>query len=283
MATAKVRGLNINYEIVGDKGPAVALFTGGRRGYDEFVPLGKKIAANGYRVFLHDRRNTGASDMLLDDKEVEEAVWADDLVELLRQHNALPAFVGGSSSGARTAMMTYLRHRDAVRALLLFRVTGGAFAAGRLPENYYGQFITAAQQGGMAAVCATEAYQERIKANPANKEKLMAMDPQRFIAIMSKLKKLFEDGANLPVMGISEAELKSMKVPTIVIPGNDKTHSSVSGRIAQKMIPGAKLHELPIKDQDVPLVPFEEWAPYEAEITKVFVDFKRQVEGARVA
>src|SRR6185312_15816672 len=105
--------------------------------------------------------------------------------------------------------MTYLRHRDAVRALLLFRVTGGAFAAGRLPENYYGQFITAAKQGGMAAVVATEAYQERIKANPANKEKLMAMDPQRFIAIMSKLKSLFEAGANLPVMGVTEAELKS--------------------------------------------------------------------------
>jgi pimeloyl-ACP methyl ester carboxylesterase len=283
MATAKVRGLNIHFEIIGDKGPAVALFTGGRRGYDEFIPLGKKIASYGYRVFLHDRRNTGASEMLLDDKEVEEAVWADDLAELLRQHNALPAFVGGSSSGARTAMMTYLRHRDAVKALLLFRVTGGAFAAQRLPENYYGQFITAAKEGGMAAVCATEAYQERIKANPANKEKLMAMDPQRFIAIMSKLKQLFEAGANLPVMGISEAELKSMKVPTIVIPGNDKTHNSASGRVAQQMIPGAKLHQLPLEDVDLPLVPFEDWAPYEDEIAKVFVEFMRQVEAAKVA
>jgi len=283
MPIAKVRGVSINYEIIGDKGPAVALFTGGRRGYEEFIPLGKKIAANGYRVFLHDRRNTGASELLLDDKEVEEAVWADDLVDLLRQHNALPAFVGGSSSGARTAMMTYLRHRDAVKALLLFRVTGGAFAAGRLPENYYGQFITAAKQGGMAAVCATDAYQERIKANAANKEKLMAMDPQRFIAIMSKLKSLFEAGANLPVMGITEAELKSMKVPTIVIPGNDQTHNSASGRVAQQMIPGAKLHQLPLKDQEVPLIDYKEWAPHEDEITRVFVGFMREVEGAKVA
>jgi hypothetical protein len=35
-----------------------------------------------------------------------------------------------------------------------------------LPENYYGQFIRAAKAGGMAGVCATEQYQERIKANP---------------------------------------------------------------------------------------------------------------------
>ena len=112
MATAKIRGLYSNYEIVGDSGPAVALFTGGRRGYDEFLPLAKKIAANGFRVFLHDRRNTGASDLVLDDKEVEEAVWADDLVELLRQHNALPAFVGGSSSGARTTKKRFTSSRS---------------------------------------------------------------------------------------------------------------------------------------------------------------------------
>ena len=46
-------------------------------------PLARKIAAEGFRVLLHDRRNTGASDMLLDDKEVEEIVWADELRELL--------------------------------------------------------------------------------------------------------------------------------------------------------------------------------------------------------
>ena len=31
------------------------------------------------------------------------------------------------------------------------RVTGGAFAAGRLPENYYDQFIRAAEEGGNLA------------------------------------------------------------------------------------------------------------------------------------
>ena len=283
MPFAKVRGLNINYEIVGNSGPAVTLITGGRRGYDEFVPLAKKIAANGFRVFLHDRRNTGASDMLLDDKEVEEVVWADDLNELLKQHRVLPAFIGGSSSGARTAMLFCIRHPESVRALLLFRVTGGKFAAERLPENYYGQFIRAANEGGMAAVCATDAYKERIAANPANRDKLMQMDPKRFVAIMTKLRDLFAAGANLPVMGVTQAELDAIKAPTIVIPGNDKTHSSESGRVAHRMIPGSVLHELPIADQDVPLIPFDEWAPYEPEITRVFVDFMRKVDAREAA
>ena len=51
MATANVRGLNINYEIVGEVGPAVALVAGGRRGYQELVPLADKIAAKGFGYF----------------------------------------------------------------------------------------------------------------------------------------------------------------------------------------------------------------------------------------
>lgn len=277
MPTTQIRGLNINYEIIGDDGPAVALITGGRRGYAEFVPLARRIAAEGFRVFLHDRRNTGASDMLIAADEVEEAVWADDLDELLARHDAQSAFIGGSSSGARTAIMFCLRHPESVRGLLLLRVTGGPFAAKRLPENYYGQFIRAAKEGGMAAVCATDAYRERIDENPANREKLMNMDPEAFIDAQSRLLELFEAGANLPVMGVTEAELGSIKAPAIVIPGNDNTHSSESGRTAHRMIPGSELHELPITDQDVPLIPYGEWAPYEEEITSVFAGFMRRV------
>lgn len=277
MANATVNGININYEIIGDDGPFVTLITGGRRGYAELIPLAGKIAANGFRVLLHDRRNTGASDMSFEKgDQVEEATWADDLCELLRQHDALPAFVGGSSSGARTAMLTAIRHPEAVRALLLMRVTGGAFAAGRLPENYYNQFIRMAEEGGMAAVCATEQYQERISANRASEGVLMNMDPAEFIRVMSQWRDLFIAGADLPVMGVTKEELDGIKMPTIVIPGNDNTHSSESGRIAHRMIAGSKLHQLPIEDQDLPLIPYDEWAPYEAEITDVFVDFMRQ-------
>ncbi|MPY71133.1 MAG: alpha/beta fold hydrolase [Alphaproteobacteria bacterium] len=279
-ATAKIRGLNINYEIVGDDGPWVALITGGRRGYGELVPLAKKIAAEGFRVLLHDRRNTGKSDMLLDDAEVEEIVWADDLRALLGRLDAVPAFVGGSSSGARTAMLFCLRHPEATRALLLLRVTGGEFAANRLPENYYGQFIRAAKEGGMAAVCATEAIQERIGENPASREVLMAMDPARYIDIQENLLALFVAGADLPVMGVTPEQLGSIRAPTVVIPGNDNTHSRESGLTAHKMIPGAELHELPISHQDVPLIPFPDWAEHEPEICRTFVDFMRRVEAA---
>jgi hypothetical protein len=128
----------------------------------------------------------------------------------------------------------------------------------------------------MAAVCATEQYRERIEANPANRDTLMNMDPEDFIDVMSRLRDLFVAGANYPVMGVREADLATMKIPAIVIPGNDNTHASASGRTAHRLIPGSELHELPIEDQDVDLIPFGEWAPYEDEITRVFVDFMRR-------
>jgi pimeloyl-ACP methyl ester carboxylesterase len=273
-----IRGVNINYEVIGEAGPWVALITGGRRGYAEFVPFAHKIAAKGFRVLLHDRRNTGASDVLIEGEEGEEELWADDLVLLLKHLKALPAFVGGTSSGARLSMLVYLRHREAVKALMLMRVTGGAFAAGRLPDMYYGQFIHAAEQGGMAAVCATEQYQERIKANPANRDRLMAMDPKKYIAVMKHWLDIFQQGPRAPVLGMTEESLRSIKVPTLVIPGNDKTHDSSNGIAAAGLIEGSVLHRLPIEDLDEPLIPFTAWAPYEAEMATVLSDFMHGVK-----
>jgi pimeloyl-ACP methyl ester carboxylesterase len=277
MPVLNIRGVNINYEVAGDGGPWLALVTGGRRGYAEFIPFARKIASRGFRVLLHDRRNTGASDVLIEGTQGEEEIWADDLVLLLERLGARPAFVGGTSSGARLSMLVYLRHPQAVRALVLMRVTGGDFAAGRLPEMYYGQFIRAAEQGGMAAVCATEQYQERIAANPANRDRLMAMDPQRYIAVMRHWLDIFLRGPRKPVLGMTEEALRSIRVPTLVVPGNDNTHASANGVAAAALIPGSELYSLPIEDQDVPLLPFSDWAPHEELLADVLAGFMNKV------
>lgn len=278
MPIADIRGVKINYQVFGDKGPWLALITGGRRGYKEFIGLAGLAAAAGFRVLLHDRRNTGASEIVIDGDEGEEAIWADDLHLLLGQRNSGPAFIGGASSGSRTALLFYRRHPEMVRALLLMQLTGGLFAAGRLPENYYGQYIRAAEEGGMAAVCATEMYQERIAANPANRERLMNMDPARFIVVMKQWLGIFMAGPKDPLIGISEDELRAIKVPAIVIPGNDKTHSAVNGLAAQKLIPGSRLFQLPIESQDVPVIQFSQWTEHEPLIAKALTEFMHEVQ-----
>jgi hypothetical protein len=163
---------------------------------------------------------------------------------------------------------------------MLLRVTGGAFAAGRLPENYYGQFIRAAEQGGMAAVCAMDQWKERIAANPANGRYLAQLPARQFIDVLKRWNEIFVAGVHLPVMGVSEDELRSVKVPTIIIPGNDKVHSSASGVAAHRGIAGSVLHQLPIEDRDIALIPFPEWNPYEDEIARVFAEFMQHTVAA---
>jgi len=273
MPISKINGVNINWRAVGDRGPWLVMTTGGRRGHDEFVPLAEKIAAYGCRVMLHARRNTGASDILIEGDEGEEVIWTRDMYALLSEQGALRAFFSGSSAGARTSMLFYLRYPQAVRGLLLLRVTGGPFAAGRLPEQYYGQFIRAAKEGGMAAICATEQWQERIAANPRNGEYLARLPAQQFIDVLTRWNEIFVAGAHHPVMGVTADELRAIKTPTIIIPGNDNTHSSASGLTAHRLIAGSMLHQLPMEDQDVPLIPFPEWSAYEPEIAQVFAEF----------
>jgi pimeloyl-ACP methyl ester carboxylesterase len=214
-------------------------------------------------------------------QDSEYEVWADDLHELLSQLGAVPAFVGGSSSGCRTAVLFALRHPDAVRGLLLWRVTGGRFACERLAQEYYGQYIAAAKQGGMAAVCEMEHWKERIEAKPENRERLMTMDSGRFIAVMSHWREYFVRGADLPVIGATEADLKTIKAPAFVIPGNDNTHGRQTGENLARILPNAEVHVLFPKHYDMDLSPREEWDEKTGEMAALFTDFmKRAAAGA---
>ena len=278
MPVANVRGANINYQVLGTHGPWVALSPGGRRALDNVKPLAQHMAGRGYRVLIHDRRNCGISDLAIGGDKSEYEVWADDLYELASQLDALPAVVGGGSSGCRQSLLFALNYPQSVRALLLWRVTGGAFAAQRLTENYYSKYIRAAQEGGMAAVCALDHFQERIEAKPANRATLMAMDPKKFIAAMERWQEQFAKGAAHPVIGASERELNSIKVPTCIIPGNDRTHNHAVAETAHRMIPGSELHDLFPGDLDLDLVPPEDWAPKEAEMAAIFDDFLKRAQ-----
>ena len=52
----------------------------------------------------------------------------------------------------------------------------------------------------------------------------------------------------------------------------------MNGRIAAQKIPGSVLHQLPIEDQEVPLINYTEWAPHEAEIAQTFLALMRKAD-----
>jgi pimeloyl-ACP methyl ester carboxylesterase len=287
MAEASVRGVHINYEIVGTRGPFIALTPGSRRSYAELVDLSKAIAASGYRVLLHDRRNCGASDVAFDGSASEHEVWADDLYELGHQLGALPMYVGGSSAGARLAILYAMRHPDGLRGLLLWRVTGGQEAVDKLSQNYYGQYIKLARAGGMQAICDSEHFAESIVARPANRARLLATNVDEFVKVMEFWRQRFLESATLPIVGASEADLDAIKAPACLIAGNDVIHTPATARKAARLIPNSELHDdVVTKRADDDLLKDwdrKEWREAEPRLAAIFADFLKRAEKARAA
>jgi pimeloyl-ACP methyl ester carboxylesterase len=277
MTEALVRGVRLNYETMGSNGPWIALTPGSRRPYDELINISKAIARSSYRVLLHDRRNCGASEVAFDGSASEHEIWADDLYELGQILGALPMYVGGSSAGARLAILYALRHPDGLRGLLLWRLTGGQEAVDRLAENYYGQFIKIAAEEGMAAVARSDHFSECIRARPANKERLLQTDVRHFIETMTRWRECFMQSANLPIVGATEVDLRSITAPACLIAGNDVIHTPQTARKAASLISKSELHDNVVewRSDDNLLKEWDrkEWREAEPRMAEIFASF----------
>jgi len=280
MPDATIRGVTLNYRVFGTSGPWIAFTPGSRRGFGELVTLAERIASAGYRVLLHDRRNCGASEVGIEPIASEHEIWADDFDLLCKQLGATPIWAGGSSAGARLALLFALRHPESACGLLLWRVTGGAHAAEKLSQQYYGAFIALAEKGGMEAVCASEHFAECIRARPSNRERLMPMSPTDFIDTMAMWRKRFLQDADLPVVGATEEDLRSLKIPVCIIAGNDKVHTPVAAQKAHRLIANSELiDDVVEKRPDNDLLPTwdqQDWFSKEPRIAEVFLSFLKR-------
>jgi len=276
MPVERVRGVGLVYEVLGSAGPWVAISPGGRRGMASDRALGALVAEAGFRVLMYDRRNTGASDIAIsgDSESLEQA---EDLLALLGALGTGPAYVAGCSSGSRLSLLLGLNHPEAVRALLLWRVTGGAYAAERLAFNYYTQYLDALHRGGLEAVCASEHFAAMIAANPGNRQRLLAMGAEGFAAGMERWLAGFREGSGYPVAGISPDAMRRLALPALIVPGNDRVHPRAPGQAAHRLMRLSRYREVLTSDRDVD-VDFEGWEAARGTLAAVFVDFLRECD-----
>ncbi len=282
MATALINGCNIWYEMAGS-GQAIVFTPGGRSPGSMMSTIADEMSSD-YLTVIHDRRNCGASDVIIAGEGSDQEIWADDMAEMIRQLNIGPAYLSGWSSGCRLSILTAIRYPELVKGLLLGWVTGGATAAERLAYQYYGQFIEAAEAGGMEAVSATEFFAERVAQNPGNREKLLNMDPGEFISVMSRWSTFFTEGAHLPVIGATEEELGAIKVPTVIVAGNDEVHTLTAAQNLHRLLPQSEFHDPPISTDEWDRLwvgPPEDLARVRAErAAPIFREFLARVEAA---
>jgi len=240
MPNLMVNGAKIEYEDIGE-GIPIVLTPGGRSDMSAVRGLAKHLSSK-YRVIIYDRRNCGASDVIISGDLSESDIWEEDLNEILSQLRASPAYVGGQSAGQRVSLLLAILHPESVRGLLLWNITGGSIAAEQLGYNYYDQFIDIAEKTGMQGIVESDFFAERIRQNPSNLERLKSMETQDFINVMRIWRSFFTD--DTPVIGATEAQLRAIKVPIVIIPGteNDPIHPRSVGENLHKILQNAELH-----------------------------------------
>ncbi|MET0270300.1 MAG: alpha/beta hydrolase, partial [Sphingomonas sp.] len=247
MARIDVDGLSIAYDLLGAGDRTAVITPGGRssRGTPGVRALAEALAAAGLRVLIWDRPNTGESDLCFTG-ESESIRNADALAGLLRVLGLAPALLIGGSGGARDTLLAAIRHPGIARRLFLLWISGGAIGVTSIAYFYTHDSAFAAATGGMAAVAALPGWAEQMR-RPANRERLLAQDPQAFVATMQRWAAAFLPAPGAPMPGVSAAQLAGVTVPAMILRSGaaDLHHARATSEAVAALLPHAVLAEPP--------------------------------------
>ena len=192
------------------------------------------------RVIIHDRRNCGKSDVVIGGELSEQHIWAEEMAALLKHLGAAPDYVAGGSAGSRTSLTVAVRHPEVVKGAFVWEVSGGPRSAELMSPGYYGQHIEAAELGGMPSVAATEFFEQRIRDNPNNLERILSMDPEEFCSVMRRWRDQLSQPN--PVGDLTEGQLRSIACPVLAFEGNtpDDVHHKSAAENVKRLVPHAR-------------------------------------------
>lgn len=251
---ATVNGLKIAYELYGpDDGDPVVITPGGRFSMDAkgVRDLAQALAERGKRALIWDRPNTGYSDWSLEG-DFESNMHADTLAGLIETLELGKTTIAGGSAGSRVSLLTALRHPEITERLAVWWITGGFFGLGMLAMYYCGGPWDAAKRHGMQAVVELPEFQESMTKNPAAREKLLAMDPQEFAAVMERWGPRFLKPPDSPVPGFTREDFAKIQAPTLIFRSSatDLAHLRETTDEVHALIPHSKLVALPFHDEE---------------------------------
>lgn len=253
MPRVEISGIGIEYELIGERGAhAVALTPGGRfsMNHEGIRELGEALVAGGKRVLLWDRPNAGASDICFDG-ENESLLQAKVLTQLIRELDLGPTAIGGGSAGSRCTLLAAAHDPEIVSHLLQWWITGGPISLFMLGASYCGEQAVAAQTGGMEAVASLPAWAEQTSRNPGNRGRILAQEPQQFIATMERWIAAFIPTDESPVPGMSQQDFQKLTMPVLIFRGgkSDIWHPAKISDWVHKLVPHALMVDPPWADE----------------------------------
>jgi pimeloyl-ACP methyl ester carboxylesterase len=243
-----VDGVKVAYELYGEGDP-VALSPGGRYSMDSqhgVRELALALTEGGKRVLIWDRPNTGASDICFDG-DLESTMHADQLAGLIQTLELGKTALIGGGSGGRDSLLAAIRHPEVASSLAVWWISSGIFQLTTLVQYYYGASWRAAKTDGMQGVAALPIWQETLEKNPTNRERMLAMDVDDFVAKMEVWGPNFFRYLESPLPGAHAEDFQTIKVPTLIFhhSATDLEHPRHTSGWLHDLIPGSRLVEEP--------------------------------------
>jgi pimeloyl-ACP methyl ester carboxylesterase len=245
-------GIEIAYELVGD-GQPWALTPGGRftKEVGGLPEMAQALADQGRQVLTWDRPNCGASSVVFRGRS-ESEVQAEALAGLIRHLDLGPTVIAGGSGGARVSLLTAARNPDITAGLAMWWISGGVPGLLQLAGYYCMPSLDAAWHGGMEAVAALDQWQEVQAANPANRDRILAMDRQEFLDVMDRWALAYCPCEDSLVPGLDDADVDRLSAPVLVFRSgaSDMSHTRATSEALGAGLPGAELVEPPWNEDE---------------------------------
>jgi pimeloyl-ACP methyl ester carboxylesterase len=256
MPTATVEGLQIGYDVVGERrdgGRSWSITPGGRFSMESpgIRELAEALAERGHQVLIWDRPNCGASDVCFTG-DSESQMQADVLVGLLTQLDMTPAVIFGGSGGARVSLLAAVRHPAKTAGVAMVNMSGGVYGLMTLGVHYCGGSLAAAWTKDMAAVADLPEWSEVIARNGRNRQRFLDQDREQFVATMERWMAAYCPNDDELVPGLAVADARSLDVPALVFRSgaSDVNHTRATSERVAELLPNAQLVEPPWPDTE---------------------------------
>lgn len=255
MPIETIDGLEINYEVMGS-GTPLLLFAPG--GFDATIGKWREATAwkgmdalgafsAEHRVIAYDRRECGRSG-----GRVERLSWGSytrQAVALLDHLNIDAAYVLGGCMGCSVALAFGVHYPERTRALLLHWPVGGyrwkASARSRFQRHY--DFT---KENGLKGVVdrsrTGKSFWLDAEAGPWASvlerdvpfvEKFLDQDLDRYLGIIMTSGGSMFDRDTVP--GAEPEEVMGVKIPALIIPGDDQSHATSAAHYLRELLPKA--------------------------------------------
>ena len=267
MPSVAIRGITTEYEVHGEAGPALLMFSPGgfnavrgnwgNLGVYRRLDLIEQLRQHA-RCIVFDRRESGGSG-----GRVERIGWDHYVAQgigLLDHLGIERAVLMGGCIGCSVAARAATSYPDRVAGLVLYSPAGGArYRLGQ--QRRFTRHLAYVEDEGLDGVVvlarssqATFSSDPRvgpwvsvIRGDDRFAKDYAEQDVDRYRDLVAGMARLQFDRDSVP--GVEPEDLLTSELPALVVPGDDASHAPSAAHFLHECIPGSELWDVPVPEQ----------------------------------